>query len=348
MIPPKPYFRKLLILIAGIILIQVLKRYPTVVEAFYTRGLFPILSVSMRALTSFFPFSIGDLLYISAIGWIILQLKNGFAGYTDTRSFVAGILWKVAWIYLIFNFLWGMNYNRVGMEEQLGIKAAVPQKKELESMVDILIEKMNANASASYKGKDFDRLKKISTGSYISLTHTDHQYNFKFHSIKPSIFGKLGNYLGYSGYYNPFSSEGQVNMHVPSFLLPGVACHEMAHQLGYAREDEANFIGFLAARNGDSSARYSVYFSSFLYANRALFELDSSLAKLKIKKLSPNVRRDLKDYKKYILQYHTPIESLVDYFYDHYLKFNEQPLGTVTYSRVVVWMAAYLRKHGDL
>lgn len=221
-------------------------------------------------------------------------------------------------------------------------------KKELEKMVDICIERTNTYVAAGFRSNDIDTLKKISAESYKNLAVTDVSYQLKYTSLKSSLFGKLGNYLGYSGYYNPFTAEAQVNMHVPSFLLPYTTCHEMAHQLGFAKEDEANFIGFLAARKGDSSCRYSVYFSSFLYINRALFRLDSNLAKVKIKKLAPAVQKDLHQYMNYIHQYHTPVETLVDYLYDHYLKLNEQPMGTVTYSNVVIWMAAYFRKFGDL
>ncbi len=57
----------------------------------------------------------------------------------------------------------------------------------------------------------------------------------------------LGNYLGFTGYYNPFTGEAQVNTTVPQFLLPNIALHEMGHQIGYAKEDEANFSAYLAA-----------------------------------------------------------------------------------------------------
>src|SRR4030095_10471267 len=86
-------------------------------------------------------------------------------------------------------------------------------------------------------------------------------------SLKPSLFSYLGNYLGFQGYYNPFSGEGQVNTTVPRFLEPFVTTHEMAHQLGYGKENEANFVGFLACRAYSSNAfRYSVYFDMYNYS----------------------------------------------------------------------------------
>ena len=89
------------------------------------------------------------------------------------------------------------------------------------------------------------------------------------------MWGWLGNYSGFTGYYNPFTGESQVNSTVPVFTIPYTACHEVAHQLGYAKEMEANFAGYLAASTSDDNFfRYSVYLDLFRYANRNLFLLD--------------------------------------------------------------------------
>jgi hypothetical protein len=79
------------------------------------------------------------------------------------------------------------------------------------------------------------------------------------------LWGWLGNYVGFTGYYNPFTGEAQVNTTVPKFLQPFTASHEVAHQLGYAKEMEANFVGYLAASHStDTLFRYSVYLDLFL------------------------------------------------------------------------------------
>ena len=55
------------------------------------------------------------------------------------------------------------------------------------------------------------------------------------------------------GYYNPFTGEAQVNTNVPAFVIPFTTCHEMAHQIGYASESEASFVGFLVIRNSNNA-----------------------------------------------------------------------------------------------
>ena len=66
--------------------------------------------------------------------------------------------------------------------------------------------------------------------------------------------------MGFSGYLNPITNEAQVDGLIPEFKFPTTASHEAAHQIGYAAENEANFIGFLAAsHHPDTYFRYSGY-----------------------------------------------------------------------------------------
>ena len=67
-------------------------------------------------------------------------------------------------------------------------------------------------------------------------------------SVKSSLYSKLLTYMGYSGYLNPFTNEAQVNRKMVGYAIPVTACHEVAHQMGYAAEEEANYLGYLAAK----------------------------------------------------------------------------------------------------
>src|SRR5690606_14735208 len=112
-------------------------------------------------------------------------------------------------------------------------------------------------------------------------------FKYKNASFKPSLCAWLGNHSGLTGYYNPLSGEAQVNTLVPEFLQPFIALHEIAHQVGYAKEDEANFVAFLVMKeSSDTLFRYSGYLDLFLYANRNLYYADSSIAQEIRNKLS--------------------------------------------------------------
>jgi hypothetical protein len=294
-------------------------------------------------LTGWLPFSLGDLLYILFGVWLLWQMVLLFRGK------VVGGRWKVASnfiqivlsIYILFNVLWGLNYNRQSPAGLFGLAVAdsltAPQLREMTILL--------ANQTNRYRPQDITheaRARELAT----ALFQREGFPAVKPASIKASIFGKLGNYMGYSGYYNPFSGEAQVNTAVPDFLIPFVACHETAHQAGFAKENEANFVGFLAARrSADSSMLYSAYFSMYLYANGQLRRLDSVAARQNYEQLLPAVKQDIQVYRDYLKAYDNPLGDAVDLFYHQFLRLNQQPAGMATYSKVILWLhAVYIKE----
>lgn len=163
------------------------------------------------------------------------------------------------------------------------------------------------------------------------------------------MWGWLGNYTGFTGYYNPFTAEAQLNTTVPKFLHPFIACHEVAHQLGYAKEMEANFVGYLAGSNsGDPLIKYSVYLDIFLYSYRNLFIIDSISAKGYKDQLTPAVMKDLKEWADFNRNHSSVVEPLVRMVYGLYLRGNQQPQGVLSYDEVTGFIIAYYKKFGKI
>jgi hypothetical protein len=84
---------------------------------------------------------------------------------------------------------------------------------------------------------------------------------------KPLVMSRLASAAGVSGFYIPFTGEVTFNEQVPAFDLPMVIAHHKAHQRGYAREDEANFIGYIVCIN---STEPYVRYSGYLYGLKIL------------------------------------------------------------------------------
>jgi hypothetical protein len=161
------------------------------------------------------------------------------------------------------------------------------------------------------------------------------------------LYSYLGNYLGFQGYYNPFSGEAQVNTTIPPMLQPFVTLHELAHQAGYAKESEANFVGYLAGKDHpDPLFRYSVYLELFRYAQSELFRLDSVRALAVYKTIPPSIKADLQIIRNFYRAYQTPLERIIMKGYDYFLQANDQPQGTRSYNQVVGWVIALTRKQG--
>ena len=311
------------------------------VELWYASGVYPYIAAGMRYLVGWLPISFGDLLYVAAIIYIIVTLRKSFK-----RSFVATarrLFMVLSLTWLIFHFLWGFNYYRTSIPEQFKLERGEVKKEEIVAFAEYSLREANKLGIREQGIGVID--KNLITSAYEKLSKLHPQLTYHPISFKSSLFGVMGNYMGYGGYYNPFTGEAQINDHMPSFMLPYIAVHEVAHQLGYAKESEANFIGYLAAmHSGDSILQYSANLEMFLYANRALRRFDSTLAKQNMERLSPRIKKDLADYKVFAEKYYGPVDKFVTWFYTGFLNFNNQPEGMMSYNRGMLYTIRYLKK----
>lgn len=347
-----------ILLLTLVAFIKFFSLFPDAVERYYSQGVYPWVAAAQRLLFGWLPFSIGDLLY-AAVGIylcillirLIKRIRQKAFDKKDMlraarRIFGVGLL-----VYALFNLLWGLNYNRRGIAQQLQLKGAAIHHEDLLPLMQLLQEKVNALAPEARRIRpglaSHQRLFGAAIRAYDSLAYSKPYLTYQYPSVKPSLFSYVGNYLGYTGYYNPFTGEAQVNTTVPLLLQPYTTCHEIGHQLGYARENEANFAGYLAARTSrDPAFRYSVYFDLYSYGRYYLYWQDSSSLKKLDSTLSPLVKADRDDLKRFMDRHKNPIEQIIDKAYSQYLRANEQPSGKITYNEVVLWLLAYYRKYG--
>ena len=356
----KKRWLKLLIPISIIILFHIASLFPLFIEKYYYGILYPVISVTLRFIFGWLPFSIGDILYASALLWLIIKAFKNIQAIVKKRvsrqSFFRSLYRSIAiilWVYIFFYGLWGLNYSRLGIAYQLQLQPGKYTVEDLKQLTGSLITKVNNSRKqlgdnmASYpsNAEMFGKAEQ----SYKEAERKYPFLHYRVGSVKSSVWGWLGNYTGFLGYYNPFSGEAQVNTIVPAFVLPFTTCHEIGHQLGYGSEDEANFAGYLSATSSqDERFHYSAYFDLFAYSNAALFERDSIAARANYKMLDTLVKKDIKTYRKFIAAHKNPIEPYITMLYSKYLQANNQPKGIDTYDEVVAWLIAYRKKYGEL
>lgn len=346
------------ILVGLAIVIKIFSLFPPAVERYYSAGIYPVISGAQRILFGWLPFSIGDLLYAAVVIILVVRLfrmvkrvvrrKTNRQYWKNTLSQTVFVLLAV---YVAFNLLWGLNYNRKGVASQLSLKMTKYSKYELEPIMQQIVLRLNTlDSMAKIERALLNTKRKLfneAIDAYQNLAKRFPVIHYSFRSVKPSLFSYLGNYLGYTGYYNPFTGEAQVNTTVPIFVQPFTTCHEIGHQLGYAKENEANFAGFLAARSSDyASFRYSVYFDMYAYSRYYLFTMDSVMAKKFDAQLRPGVKQDYKELREFVQSHRNPVEAVIDKLYGEYLKANEQPSGRLAYSEVIGWLVAYYNRFG--
>jgi hypothetical protein len=324
------------------------------VERYYASGIFPRLSGWLGHLLGRLPFSLGDLLYLVAGVGLLVALWRLWSEQAPWRGRVLrGLRAALSWglgVNIAFNLSWGLNYDRTPLDRRLGL---VPQTSDtvlLQGLTDALLQRVNAFSSAGQrKPVSATSLGEMAREGYRLAGRTHPALHPPVASFKSSLYGSLGNYIGYSGYYNPFTGEGQLNATIPAFLHPFVTCHELAHQIGIARENEANLAGFLAARAvHDSAFRYSAYLDMFLYAVGNLHAFDSAAAQTRLQALSPAAKADIRELQAFQERYRTPVDQASDWLYDRFLRLNGQAEGIRSYSSVVVWLLALYRRDGDI
>lgn len=350
--------KTLVILLAVAVIIKVFSLFPDAVERYYTHGLYAFTSAVQRALFGWIPFSIGDLFYGAAVLFLLYKLydlvRRLFRRQANRQYWQEGLRLFLAiflWIYVSFNALWGLNYNRHGIATELDLEVTHYSKADLVAVMQTISDRLYALDSTGRLHRESLHKKRIlfngAINAYDSLALHHKGIGYPFRSVKPSLYSYLGNYLGFTGYYNPFTGEAQVNTTVPVFVQPFTTCHEIGHQLGYAKENEANFAGYLAAKSSsDAAFRYSVYFDLFSYSWYYLYRQDSVLAKQFNATLPPGAQKDYAVLRDFLRRHRNPVEAVIDKLYAQYLKANQQPSGKLSYNEVIAWLIAYYKKYG--
>jgi len=351
--------RKLLILLFIAIVIKLFSLNEALVEQYYTYGFYPLISRLLRSLFGWIPVSIGDIFYLAAFIWLVWKTWKliSLLAKKQLQEYLSRVLFKkyirlVLWIYIVFNVFWGLNYNRQGIEHQLGLKVENYTANDVYELALSLQVKLNGYAMGvdSLKRLHLDDnsfLFREGVAVYHKIKEQYPYLSYQSASIKGSLYSHVGQYFGFTGYYNPFSGEAQVKTTVPAFIKPFILCHEIAHQLGYAKENEANMVAFLAGRESNNlEFRYSAYYDAYTYAIRELVRFDTTRFKELRLSVHPQFKKDYKTYLEYIYNSRNVVEPFMSDFYDSYLKMNNQPKGKATYNEVVAWLIAYMKKYG--
>jgi hypothetical protein len=345
-----------------IFLLLVLKSYPVIVEQYYSEGLYAFISHVLHLFFNLFPISVGDILYIAIVAAIIYAIYRFLKLILKKQIRHAGIFLleivvAVQTGILLFYLLWGMNYFRPSAAERLNLTDTSYTTARLQAVTTMLIDSANA-CRARITPVDLAQtngdIYKTATQAIAKLSSDSANFRTYYPRIKSSLLTPLLNYMGTSGYYNPFTGEAQMNYDIPFFERPVTACHELSHQMGFAAEDEADFVGFLAgSASHNQLLRYSAYHlavDEFMHSLRSRDSLASNALKAR---LSAAVRNDFNTERAYWLLYQGKAGILSGFFYDRFLKVNNQPRGLATYNRMVeLVMALYKQRahgwHGDI
>ncbi len=341
-------------LIPQFVLVKWLGNHPEWVENYYSEGVYPYISVFLRWLFGWIPFSVGDVFYtilsFAAIRYVYLHGKNIWRKPWQVLTEL-GIVLSLA--YFIFHLFWGMNYYRLPIHEKLGI-AQEYSVEELEDFTRKLVETSNrlqyqltkdttAPVRTDYSKKEIFQV--VGSG-YSHLAINAPNFAYRRQSLKKSIYSIPLSYMGYGGYLNPFTNEAQVNGITPILRYPTVSAHEIGHQIGYSSESATNFLGFLSSSKVDDPYfKYAAYSHALAYCLSDLRAKDETRFQGLWEKLNPGIKENYAEINRFWRKYENVTEPLFKSVFNAFLKANNQKEGIKSYNRVVGLLVNYDKKY---
>jgi hypothetical protein len=324
------------------------------VERLYARALYPRLADLLGRPGAWLPFSLGEVLLLGLLGALVWGLgvcvcKALRSRREALRAFGRGVLGVAvagSVLYAGFVLAWGLNYRRPPLAERLGWPGGAPTLTELQSLAGSLIPEVNSlRASLGTGGApDPERVLGRVDPGFMGLERLLGPLPARLSRPKQALLHPVMTRSLTYGMLVPWTLEALVNPGTPAPALPFAACHERAHQLGIAREDEANFVGYLAARaHPDPDFRYSAQRFALQEVMGQLALADPEAFQALRDRLDPAVREEYRLEAAWARRHRSRFSEVQGRVYDRYLKAQGQREGVRSYGRVVDLLIAERR-----
>ncbi len=310
----------------------------------------------MASLTSWVPFSVAELLLFSLPLILFLVLRHAIRRRCDTWRtaliFVGILCSVVALLFSFFVLTFAAGYRGRTVGDKLGLSDEPVSAEELYETALLLRERVNRETDDilfytedfSIMPHTFDELGERIGEAFERFSEDRGVAPVMDSRPKPVLLSEGMSYMGITGLYAFFTGEANINVSFPDYTLPMTVAHEMAHQRGIAREDEANFMAFLVCIGSeDPYVRYSGYLEAFEYVLNALYRADPDLYYAAYGGLNDEVKGELAAYSRFYKEYAgTVAEKISTTVNDTYLQSQGTP-GVTSYGMVVDLIVAFYR-----
>ena len=302
----------------------------------------------MAWISGWLPLSLAELLIITAPIWIFILIfigvKKSKKGLRATTRYIAFLVCIPCFIFISFVWTYSSGYYNTGLDKRLDFENVEIGKEELYETSLWMRDNLNSLAdninygsdNASYTELSYDELSKIVCSSYSSISKKYGVVHTFPSRIKPIMLSEPMTYTHISGIYSFMTGEANLNVNYPKFITVSSLAHEFAHQRGFAREEEANFMSFLVCTESDNDfVKYSGYLDVFLDVINDLYQLDKGMYDDVISGLDKRVKNDIASYGKFFEKYSdSKASDIAGSMNDKYLQMNGQENGVKSYGMV--------------
>ena len=322
----------------------------------FNRYVSPFVRGFLATLTGWIPFSLAEFLLLMVpfivIAIVVFGLKRYSSSWRDVLIFSLTILSVAAYVFSTFTLGFVPAYRGSRLDKKLGLDKQPVSAEELRDTTYAVLEELTAiESEIGFKSDGFS----VMPYSYEELNDklmdaydvACEKYDFipKLHSrVKRVMLSEPMTYTHISGVYTFFTGEANINTNFPDYTLPYTAAHELAHQRGIAREDEANFVAFLVCKESDDVyIRYSAYLNMYEYLRNALYAANTDYYTETYYSVPVNCRKEMTAYSKFFDKYReNVIEEVSESVNDTFLTINGTE-GTRSYGMVVDLAVAYYK-----
>lgn len=310
---------------------------------------------ALARLNSHLPFSMAEALIglaaAAVFGYIIYTVIALIRRGERLRRLYAAVINLLAAglaVYAGFCLLWGVYYYGDDFMTRSGLENGNISVEQLET-----VTRYFAALANEYSGQ----VPRDADGNYIAdraalLERSDEVYANAERKLPclvgPEVrakgvhFSRVMSYTDFTGFFFPFTAEANVNTDFPPALFASTIAHELAHQRGVAKEQEANFVAVLASLEyGDAEYCYSACMLAYTHLGNALYSADYDTWKSVYLTLNDNVRRDFAANREYWAQFETPVQKVSNTVYEGFLYSYDQSMGLKSYGACVDLLVNY-------
>jgi len=332
----------------------------------YASNIFPIFPDTIGRAMSIFPFSVFEILIYLTITSFVL-----YSGYLLTIAIVPKwrihvkkaatrgscvVLTIACTLFMMFALTAGVNYSRETFADLTDRQITQSSADDLLVLAELLIEELH-ELSEQIPLDEYG----IFTIRYIDINRESRETMRRLGQEIPELSGFYPNpkpflapnvlsRLNLAGIYSPFTLEANYNRDMPDYQIPFTIVHEFAHLRGFMREDEANFIAYLACRGSESiEFRYSGTMNALVYVLNAYRRAATPEEYIQLRETIPaQVTTDIAAARAHWAQFAGRAAEVAVRANDIYLRANAQEGGVQSYGRMIDLLLAEYRIGAEL
>lgn len=306
-------------------------------------------------LSSHAGFSVAEALIIVAAAavlarlvYALVRLLRGKGSLLCAYRLVMELAALALAVYAGFSLLWGVYYYGDDFMAKSGLDGSPVSTEQLETVTEHFVrlanrygDEVERNADGFYIC-DRDAILARSKGLFDNTVTDFPCMSGPRVAAKGVLLSRGLSYIDFTGFFFPFTGEANVNTDFPPCHFAATVAHELSHQRGVAKEQEANFAAVLASlRSGDADFCYSAAVLAYVHLGNALYSADRAAWERVYGMLNDAVKRDLALNSAYWRQFETPVQSVSNTVYEGFLHSYDQTLGLKSYGACVDLLVNY-------